>query len=314
MWLPEIMDLTEQFMPNPAATRQYAFLEAPSILGLRPNGVEKLPEVLLGHGLCERVQGRRAGRVVPDAPYDPKRDAETLTLNARAIADYTRKLADAVAPLLDDGAFPVVLGGDCSIVLGPALALHRRGRYGLLFIDGHADFYQPEANPNGEAASMDFAFVTGRGPALITNIEERAPLIRDSDAVVFGYRDAEEQAEYGSQQLPATIKSFDLAAIRQRGIAAAAREAVAHVSRDDLAGFWIHVDADCLDDAVMPAVEYRIPDGLTVNELQTTLKMALDSGRAVGLEITVYNPALDADGRAGRALSDLLANALSQSH
>ena len=158
---PEIMDLTEQFMPNPVATRQYAFLEAPSILGLRPNGVEKLPEVLLGHGLCERVQGRRAGRVVPDAPYDPKRDPETLTLNARAIADYTRKLADAVAPLLDDGAFPVVLGGDCSIVLGPALALHRRGRYGLLFIDGHADFYQPEANPNGEAASMDFAFVTG---------------------------------------------------------------------------------------------------------------------------------------------------------
>ena len=132
--------------------------------------------------------------------------------------------------------------------------------------------------------------------------------------MVFGYRDAEEQAEYGSQQLPATIKSFDLAAIRQRGIAAAAREAVAHVSRDDLAGFWIHIDADCLDDAVMPAVEYRIPDGLTENELQTTLKMALDSGRAVGLEITVYNPALDADGRAGRALSDLLANALSQSH
>lgn len=300
-------------MPNTLATRQYAFLEAPSILGLKPTGVERLPETLLGHGLCERVQGRRAGRVVPDAPYDPRRDAETKTLNARAIADYTRKLADAVAPLLDEGAFPVLLGGDCSIVLGPALALHRRGRYGLLFIDGHADFYQPEANPNGEAASMDFAFVTGRGPALITNVEERAPLIRDGDAVVFGYRDAEEQAEYGSQPLPPTIKSFDLATIRRHGIAAAAREAITHLSRDDLEGFWIHIDADCLDDAVMPAVDYRIPGGLTANELTTTLKMALDSGRAIGMEITIYNPSMDADGRAGRALSDILANALSQS-
>jgi arginase len=41
--------------------------------------------------------------------------------------------------------------------------LKRRGRYGLLFIDGHADFYQPEVNPNGEAASMDLAFATGHG-------------------------------------------------------------------------------------------------------------------------------------------------------
>lgn len=300
-------------MPTPLGTRQYAFLEAPSILGLKPTGVERLPEVLLGHGLCERVRGRRAGRVVPDAPYDPKVDAETKTLNARAIADYARKLADAVAPLLDEGAFPVVLGGDCSIVLGPALALHRRGRYGLLFIDGHADFYQPEANPNGEAASMDFAFVTGRGPALVTNIEGRAPLIRDSDALVFGYRDAEEQAEYGSQQLPASIKSFDLATIRRRGIATTAREAIAHLSRDELAGFWIHIDADCLDDAIMPAVDYRMPDGLTADELETTLKIALGSGYAVGLEITIYNPSLDADGQAGRALTSLLVNALSQS-
>ena len=43
-------------------------------------------------------------------------------------------------------------------MLGATLALKPRGRFGLLFIDGHADFYQPEVNPNGEAASMDHAF------------------------------------------------------------------------------------------------------------------------------------------------------------
>jgi len=56
---------------------------------------------------------------------------------------------------------PLVLGGDCSILLGTTLALRRRGRFGLLFIDGHADFYQPEVEPKGEAASMDLAFATG---------------------------------------------------------------------------------------------------------------------------------------------------------
>jgi arginase len=100
--------------------------------------------------------------------------------NARAIASYTHDLADAVGSLLDAGEFPVVLGGDCSIVLGPALALRRRGRYGLLFVDGHADFFQPEADPYGEAASMDLAFVTGHGPALLTEFEGRSPLVRAS--------------------------------------------------------------------------------------------------------------------------------------
>jgi hypothetical protein len=56
----------------------------------------------------------------------------------------------------------------------------------LLFIDGQADFFQPEAEPYGEAASMDLALVTGHGPTLLTEFEGKAPLIRDTDAVAFG--------------------------------------------------------------------------------------------------------------------------------
>jgi arginase len=134
-------------MEDQGLTRRYALLEAPSTLGLRSTGVEQLPAVLLQHGLAERLHARRAGRVAPGVPRSPDRDLQTKTLNAGAIASYTHDLADAVGPLLDGGEFPVVLGGDCSIVLGPALALRRRGRYGLLFIDGQADFFQPEADP-----------------------------------------------------------------------------------------------------------------------------------------------------------------------
>ena len=68
------------------------------------------------------------------------------------------------------------------------LALKRRGRFGLLFIDGHADFYEPEINPNGEAASMDLAFATGYGPRLLTDFDGKGPLVRPEDAVAFGCR------------------------------------------------------------------------------------------------------------------------------
>ncbi|GFE81109.1 arginase [Steroidobacter agaridevorans] len=290
--------------------RHYAVLEAPSTLGLRSEGVDRLPEVLLEQGLAERLSARHAGCIKPDS-RSSQRDLETNVLNGKDIASYSYKLADAMGALLDAGDFPVVLGGDCSIVLGSALALKRRGRYGLLFVDGQADFFQPEAEPYGEAASMDLALVTGHGPTLLTHFDGDSPLIRPMDAVAFGYRDHEDQAQFGSQPLPSELRAFDLPAIQRLGVGRAAEEAVRHLSRGDLDGFWIHVDADCLDDAVMPAVDFRLAGGLSPDHLETVLKTALDSGRAVGIEVTIYNPALDPDGRAGKLLTDLLVSALS---
>ncbi len=195
--------------------RRYAILEAPSILGLKPTGVERLPDALLGCGLAERLGARKAGRVDPPA-YQATRDPQTRTLNAAAMAAWSPRLADAVEAVLHRGEFPLVLGGDCSILLGTTLALKRRGRYGLLFIDGHADFYQPEANPNGEAASMELAFVTGRGPKLLTDLEGRGPLVRDEDVVALAFRDAAEQARYGSQPLAPGISCHRLAGVATR--------------------------------------------------------------------------------------------------
>jgi arginase len=288
----------------------YAILEAPSILGLKPTGVERLPAVLLQHGLAEQLPARRAGRVVPTAAYDTQRDPQTLTLNARGIAEYSTALADAVTDVVGRGEFPILLGGDCSILLGSSLALRRRGRYGLLFIDGHADFYQPEANPNGEAASMDLAFATGHGPELLTNLEGLRPLVRDEDVVAFGFRDAQEQREYGSQPLPPEVLALDLSEVRRLGPERAARRAVDHLAAKPTQGFFIHLDADVVSDELMPAVDYRIPDGLSWEELRTVLRTALASGRAVGIEITIYNPALDADGSSGRELARALIEAL----
>jgi arginase len=290
-------------------TRPYAILQAPSTLGLATDGVAGLPDRLLELGLAERIRARRAGRLaVP--PKDQTPDPETRTLNAKAIAAWSPRLADAVEEVLDAGEFPVVLGGDCTIVLGSMLALRRRGRYGLFFIDGNADFFQPEAEPNGEGASMDLAFVTGYGPAVLTNIEGRCPLVRPENAVAFAFRDHEDQAKFGSQPLPPELRAYDLYNVNSMGVESAARAAVDHLMRAELDGFFIHLDADCLDDAIMPAVDFRVPGGLSWDELAAALRIILASGKAVGIEVTIYNPRLDGDGSAGRGLTDMLAAAL----
>ncbi|OEJ23717.1 arginase [Streptomyces agglomeratus] len=290
--------------------QQAAVVEAPSVLGLRPSGVQDSPAALLDAGLLAALGAVWAGRVEPPA-YDPRRDAETGILNPLAIARYSVQLADRVGGVLGRGCFPVVLGGDCSILLGSLLALRRRGRYGLLFLDGHTDFYQPSAEPAGEAASMELALATGRGPLPLTDLEGRGPLIQDEDVVAFGFRDSAESAGAGMQPLPPKLCAIDLDGVRATGAEAAARRAVDGLTAGQSAGYWVHLDVDVLDDAVMPAVDYRLPGGLSWPELETVLRTALADERARGLDVTIFNPRLDPGGTLAVRLTDCLSRGLS---
>jgi arginase len=289
---------------------RFAMVEAPSILGLFPKGVETLPDALLAAGLADRLDARGAGRVEPP-PYDGRRDPQTKLLNPHGLAHYSVALADAIEPVLQQGEFPVVLGGDCSILLGCTLATRRRGRAGLLFIDGHADFYQPEAEPFGEAASMDLALVTGRGPAIVADLEGRRPLVRDKDVAALARRDSEETEERGSQRIEDTaIDMIDLPALREAGVEASMERALRRLTSADLDGFWIHLDADALDDAIMPAVDYRIPDGLRWDELVAILRRAITTGKALGIDVTIFNPKLDESGSIARRFVEALGDGL----
>ncbi|MGH9900307.1 MAG: arginase family protein [Pyrinomonadaceae bacterium] len=290
---------------------RFAIIDAPSILGLKPTGVEQLPAALKAAGLQAGLNAEYAGLVTPP-PFNSERDPETLLLNPDGLRTYAQQLAEAVTRVLEQDKFPVVLGGDCSNLIGCALALRRVGRFGMVFIDGHADFYQPEAEPNGEVASMDLAIVSGRGPHVLTDMDGLKPLMRDEDIVLFGYRDAAQQREYGSQDVRATaIHAFDLERVRSVGIAAAAHQAVEILRRNQLENFWIHLDADVLDGAVMSAVDYRLAGGLSWDELSAALKVLMASGQAVGINIGIFNPRLDTDGSIARRLTASLIAGLS---
>lgn len=280
-------------------------IPAPSRLGLHASGVEELPTALLDAGLATALDAPVAAPVAPPA-WRPDIDPGHGVLNGAGIAAYSLALADAVAKELRRDRFPVVLGGDCSILLGCLAGARRRGRVGLLFLDGHADFYQPEAEPTGEAASMELGFATGRGPRLLTDIDGPGPLVDDRDVVVVGHRDRDVAAADGSRPLARSIGAFDLDAVRALGAAATARRAVAGRTRP----FWVHLDVDVLDDRLMPAVDYRVPDGLSWEELDIILGVALRSAQAVGLDVTILNPRLDPHGSLTRELCEFLTRLL----
>jgi len=102
----------------------------------------------------------------------------------------------------------------------------------------------------------------------------------------------------------------DLPEIQAQGAARALGQALATVARPELDGFWVHMDVDVLDDALMPAVDYRHPGGLCWNEAAEILGGLVADEGARGVEITIFNPRLDPSAAIAPRLADLIAFAV----
>ena len=299
----------------PSEPRAIDLIGAPSNLGLRPlrrghvPGAWRAPEALRAHRLSQRLGARDQGDV-PAPAYDPAPDPDTGYRNGAGLALYTPRLAERIGATLDGDSFALVIGGDCSVLIGSGLALKRRGRYGLLFIDGHSDFYFPRKPRPLSAAGMDLALATGHGPDALAGIEGHKPYFLEDDTVVFGYRNFGTPDQVQTERFErAAFVRYPLERVRSLGVGAAIGEALHRLENPDLRGFWIHIDVDVLDPKIMPAVDSFDPGGMQFAELEDTLALALASPRVVGMEMTIYDPDLDADGHVGEQLVAMLERA-----
>ncbi|GAA2521875.1 arginase family protein [Pilimelia columellifera subsp. columellifera] len=297
--------------------RRIAVLDAPSNLGLRPPtptsapGCAKAPGALRDQGLLARLDARDAGCLTPPR-YDPGdwRPGDGAA-QAAQIAAYSRRLADRIGAVVDADEFPLVLGGDCSILIGAGLAMHRLGeavggRVGLVFVDGHSDFRHPgNAAYVGAAAGENLALVTGRGQGDLAAIEGRRPYFRDIDVVVLGLR-CHDQHRLDLQA--AGIVHRLVTELRAEGPARTAQWAREQVA--DCAGFWLHVDVDVLDPAVMPAVDAPEPGGIAFAELELLLAGLVGTPHCLGMQLTVFDPDYDPDGVHAGEVVGALANGL----
>ncbi|MGW8552482.1 arginase family protein [Streptomyces tubercidicus] len=299
--------------------RRTVLIDAPSNLGLRPPapgtvpGCYKLAGALREQGLLRRLGALEGGVVVPPR-YDLGEWKEgDGDFNAAALAAYTGRLATRIEGHVGSGDFPVVLGGDCSILLGAVLALRRLGRYGVAYLDGHGDFRHPGnvavSGPVGAAAGEGLAQITGRGQADLTDLDGLRPYVRDEDVCALGIRDVDEDQE----ELTALgISHAPVGEIRRRGPETVARDVLTHFQHSHLDGFWIHLDADVLDPSVMPAVDSPDPGGLLTDELLALLGPLAASPRCAGINVTIYDPDRDPEGTGAALLADLLESVFAQ--
>jgi arginase len=296
-------------------TMHLTIIEAPSNLGLKqltPNlepGVRKLPEWLRAHGLHQQLSPSSVSTVNPP-PYSMYLDPESGVRNADAIASYSKDLASAINQALDTAAWPLVLGGDCSILIGCTLALKKRGKFGLFFLDGHTDYLLPDASRTQGAAGMDLAIVTGKGHDKLANISSQRPYIQGMHAWAAGNRYLSD-AFYVNEIIQSDLHYSNLYMMREKGMSKVAAEFLAMVDKEQLDGFWIHLDVDVLNNELMPCVDSPQPDGLSYQEAGELLKALLNSGKAVGMDITILDPDLDPKGHYAQQFINWLKEILS---
>jgi arginase len=266
-------------------------LTAPTSLGNRPyesdgtaRWTDRGPARLREQNLLARLHARDLGDV-PAAPYRDFRFKRGAIRNEDLVLDHVRSIARA---LETSDEFTVILGGDCSVLLGSLLGLSRGRDLGLVFIDGHSDFNTVETTVTGAVAGMDLALAIGRGDSELARLRGGKPLVSDEHVVAAGVRDGD----------------FGDSAIRT---ADTADEALALLGDRD---FFVHVDADVLDPSFMPFVDSPEPGGLDPGALVSLLAPLVRHPRAVGLELTIYDPRYDRDGRGAALLAGILERAL----
>jgi arginase len=294
-------------------------IEAPTNLGLRPDDQGRIPstdkaaQVLIAAGLLRGLHVRSRTRL-HQLPYSAGPEPGTKLRNGSKIRAFNLELASAVQQARRRGGFPLVVGGECSDLLGAVLGLRRTGGRGLIHIDGHSDFLTPEVYPPDRplqsAAGMDLALATGRGPPLLTKWPGiDGPLVSDADAFQIGERYAK-RGEPRSPLLEGTeVTQITVQDSHKIGMREAAARIESWLERRRLRAVWLHIDVDVLDKSIMPAVDSPGEPGFTFAELSRLVSDLLRTGRIAGADIAIYDPALDRGHRAARGLATSLAAA-----
>ncbi|MGH2680230.1 MAG: arginase family protein [Actinomycetota bacterium] len=257
------------------------------------DGVARAPKALRDAGLVGALEGvsptnDRGDLTLPDPSAE--RDPETHLIDPAGLRALVDGVRAGVVAILGDGRFPLVVGGDCPLVLGCLAAFGSSDRRGLLFVDGHEDAYPPERSTTGEAADTELALALGMAdvpwwPDRVST----PPLVSARHVQLLGARDA---ALLVQEDVPSLGDRVSLvgAGPLARDPEGATRTAVAALPER----WWFHLDLDVLSTEALPAVDYPQDGGLGWEALDVVAATALAAG-PVGWDVTIYNPDLDPD-------------------
>jgi arginase len=296
--------------------KKVKIIGVPMDLGAGRRGVDMGPSAIRIAGLNPGIE--RLGYEVVDSGnihVHPPEAVPRTDIRAHYLPEITlvvEKLAARVEEVLDEGAVPVVLGGDHSIAVGSVsgLAAYHRKRQqsvGIIWLDAHTDINTPETSPSGNIHGMPLAALLGRGATELTQVAGFAPKVKPENTVIIGAR----SVDSGERDLIRAlgVRVFTMSELDERGIAVVVREAIAIATRGT-AGFHLTFDMDFVDPLYAPGVGTAERGGATYREAHLAMEMMADSGAVLSVELTEVNPLFDVANQTGQLAAELILSAL----
>ncbi|MBD8500940.1 arginase [Paenibacillus arenosi] len=304
-----------------------SLLSVPFGLGGARQGAELGPKVLIEAGIVRHltnlnIQVINEGEVIlpPVAAASELTAIDTSTkqfVSASTNLKYLNEIimlntvaADRVSNIVEQGHFPLILGGDHSISIGTIAGIRRHYRnLGVIWFDAHGDLNTEATSPTGNIHGMSLAVNLGQGHPLLTQIHQSAYPIDPSKVVIIGARSLDQgEREY--------IRSFGVTCftmhdIDRKGMLRVMEEALAIVG-SGTDGVHLSFDIDSLDPYEAPGTGTPVQGGVNYREAHLALELMHESGLITSAEFVEVNPTLDQNKRTVLLANGLICSLLGQ--
>ncbi|MBF7016518.1 arginase [Staphylococcus durrellii] len=270
---------------------------APSTFGQRKLGVNFGPDAIRYAGIVDRI--RRIGYTVvdkgnvkvPEINLDKFNSEQEGLRNIDEILQVSENLSNAVSDSIQDGAFPLILGGDHSIAIGSISGISKHyDNLGVIWYDAHGDLNVPEESPSGNIHGMPLRILAGDGDDRLVNISNYAPKVKPENIVLIGMRDLDTgEREYIKNN---NINTYTMADIDRLGIQQVINESIDHL-KDKTDGIHLSLDVDALDPVETPGTGTRVLGGLNYRESHFALELLHNTQLITSMDLVEVNPLID---------------------
>lgn len=286
-----------------------SLIGVPMDLGQTRRGVDMGPSAMRYAGIVERLE--KLNYVVADRgdikigrpqKIDVKDDDNLKDL--KEVVKANQQLASTVSAVVDEGDFPLILGGDHSIAIGTLAGVaNKYENLGVIWFDAHGDLNTGETSPTGNIHGMPLAVSLGIGHPSLTEIGNYSPKVNPENVVIIGARSLDEGEKVLIKEKG--IKVFTMHEIDRNGMTNVMEEALQYVTRNT-DGVHLSLDIDALDPQEAPGVGTPVIGGITYREAHLAMEMLAERRIITSVEVVEVNPILDIKNKTAEAAVGLI--------
>lgn len=211
------------------------------------------------------------------------------------IVNACSNLAAEVENIASKNEFPLVLGGDHSILLGTLAGISANAKkqnktVGVLYVDAHGDFNTVDTTPTGNIHGECLAASCGYGIPELTNLYFEGQKIDPKNVCFVGSRDLDPGERKLMKEAGVTV--FTMSDIDRIGFSAVVKQVI-NFFKNKVDQIHVSFDMDVLDPMFAPGTGIPLPGGLTSREALLLMEEIASTNLVKSAEIVEVNPILD---------------------